>query len=367
MAAPTINTTIQTGEEPKIGGLPASMFIKRRVKVQRDDRGHAVPITCVGYRNGKVALKRDKGGTLEYVDPRDIKVWWSQNPDLYEIAKSRGLIPYEGGSPMSKAFEVAIPAKPPEPEPPAPDPEPEPEPEVEPAPEPEPTIEEEKASIVPNQEMTPEPKKESPSEVSVKGRKISGFQLGIDADMSWMEDFKSLQEMVKENTAFSLQLAEIRAKIDENESMIEMAVESLEDKGVKILWEKEDIVPAAAIAGKLIVTNRLFIAHNGDRPDVPTVCVRNEFGRYCYIDPKDEYFKLRLFDNIPGEETPIGEFGVKVELLGERTEKGEGVLVGTKIGVSKAKYADGGARRWQGGDRFMIYVPEKLMEFIEKK
>ncbi len=370
MSATTVSLPIKIGVEPKIEGLPAGDFIMRRVKAIRGDGApHPVPILCVGYKNGLIALKRDKLGgginSIEYAQPSSIKAWWSRNPDLKDKARALGVLPYEGGSPMAAAFaEVEVQEEIPE---------------VdlytvhEPEPEHEPEIEEPEEIVPPPPAPMPqpEPPKETPKEttnsVSVKGRKISGFQLGIDADMSWMQDFKALQDSVKEREEIEAAMDDLRNRLLDSDLMVEMAVEALEDKGVKILWEKSDAADAAVTSGRTPIKGRLFIAHETDSPDVETLCVRNEFGRYCYIDPKNEYFKLRWFDNDLGHETRIEEFGISVELMKDKTEHGEGVLVGTKCGVSKAKYLDGGVRRWLGGSKFMLHVPEQLMQFIEKQ
>lgn len=93
---------------------------------------------------------------------------------------------------------------------------------------------------------------------------------------------------------------------------------------------------------------RLFIVNSFDRPDPRHVAEMRADGKLYYIHPelKDE---KKFHGMSPDHATPLEDFGIKVEFIGN-------CLEGSKTEKSKAKYSNGTPREWQGQTKFSIPI-----------
>lgn len=95
--------------------------------------------------------------------------------------------------------------------------------------------------------------------------------------------------------------------------------------------------------------NRFYIVNECDRPCARLIAERIQDGKLSYINTelRKQYPSMSM-----KYATPLESFGIEFIISG-------GFLIGGLIRDSKAKYRDGGARHWQGGDSFCV-------EYIEQ-
>lgn len=89
---------------------------------------------------------------------------------------------------------------------------------------------------------------------------------------------------------------------------------------------------------------RFYIVNRYDCPDERHIAEQLSNGLFYYINPslRDEkrYWKM----NHPGP-TPVEDFGISITIA-------NGMIRGSLVSPSIAKYGDGQPRNWQGADKF---------------
>ena len=266
-----------TTTDAKLGGLPATKFLNRQIKVKWDDREqHHSSCKCIAVEGSYlvVAVTGGRSPMTRRVPLSKCKPWWTQNPDLKAEAEALGSL-FTGEVSLGRAFakaeeqttgkspvpvdayvqvpsptlKVTLPPQHKSPEPP---------PILDITHVPKPPV-----------EQTPSPKPPpATTPVAKLYRTPVRVEVPVTGDGSWMEDMREYYALRASFKSSNEELDKLRAKIkelqnelcrkleeqlhteEETQTMLDLFVEQLEAKGVVFHWEGEAAPPAKAIPQK---------------------------------------------------------------------------------------------------------------------
>jgi hypothetical protein len=249
-----------TLKEATLGGLPATKFIGRQIKVAWNDKDqHPSTCKCISVDGDTVVVVvgGGRGARTHRVPLSRCKPWWSQNPDLKAEAEAVGAL-FNGEVSVGRAFEAAehpkaedkikagtlAPVK------------------VSPLPEAPKTDQAVilKPVVIPQRPATaPPPAAEQPQ----GPRKLARLTIPMERAGGWIPDLQEYYRVRAEQHAGAEELDTLRARIqelqqelelktsaasrnqEENTLMMDLLIEQLEAKGVVFHWEGETPAPAA--------------------------------------------------------------------------------------------------------------------------
>ena len=98
--------------------------------------------------------------------------------------------------------------------------------------------------------------------------------------------------------------------------------------------------------------SQFFIVSDYDAPNSHTIAERRADGKFYYIHPtlanEKEYHGMT-----PSNPTPLEDFGIRWLIE-------DGQFKGALLDVSRAKYSDGKARKWQGMKKFSFSLASEM-------
>jgi hypothetical protein len=104
-------------------------------------------------------------------------------------------------------------------------------------------------------------------------------------------------------------------------------------------------------------TSRFYIVNSCDRPDEKHIAEKRRNGLFYYIHPALRH-ERRYWKMNPLNPTPVFDFGISIEIE-------NGMIRGSLVSPSVAKYGDDRTRKWQGSDSFTFDYQQRAKKMSQ--